>query len=232
MSGTDDLDDLGPGERDAALAGEYMLRLLDPAETAACAAREAAEPGFAAEVARWRQDFEALDAAYAPVGPSAAVRDRLMERLFPEPARPSALARLWGSVALWRGLAVAAGVVAVFLAVKPAPLPDLIAALAPGPGAGEFIATYDPVTGVVTVTRLVGAPDAGRVFEVWAVVDDAPVSLGLLPDAPRGEIILPRDLADRIGDGTKVEISEEPAGGSPEAGPTGEVMAIGFLRDV
>ncbi len=121
---------------------------------------------------------------------------------------------------------------AVWLAVTPAPEPSLVAALAPGPGAGEFVATYDPATGTISVTRLAGVPDPGRVFEVWAVVDDAPVSLGLLPEGPRGRIVLPPDLAARIGDGTKVEVSEEPAGGSPEAGPTGDVMAIGFLRDV
>lgn len=232
MSAQGDPDDIGPGDRDAALAGEYVLRLLSPAEERACAQREETDPAFAAEVARWRDDLGALDAAYVPVAPPAALRAQVLARLFPEAPQPSALARLWGSVALWRGLAVAAGAVAVWLAVTPAPEPNLVAALAPGPGAGEFVATYDPETGTIRVTRLAGAPDPGRVFEVWAVVDDAPVSLGLLPDLPRGEIVLPPDLAARIGDGTKVEVSEEPEGGSPEAGPTGDVMAIGFLRDV
>lgn len=232
MSDRDDLGDLGPGDRDAALAAEYVLRLLGPEEAAACAAREAAEPAFAAEAARWRADLGTLDDAYAPVAPPDAVRARLLGRMFPETPPPSALARLWGSVALWRGLAAAAGAVAVWLALSPAPEPNLIAALAPGPGAGEFVATYDPATGTISVTRLAGVPDEGRVFEVWAVVDDAPVSLGLLPEGPRGRLVLPPELAARIGAGTKVEVSEEPAGGSPIAGPTGDVMAIGILRDV
>ena len=37
-----------PEERDAALAGEYVLRLLPHEEAAACAAREATDPRFAA----------------------------------------------------------------------------------------------------------------------------------------------------------------------------------------
>jgi anti-sigma-K factor RskA len=234
MSMRDDLDGLPPDGGDAALAAEYVLRLLDPAQEAACAARERDDPGFAAEVARWRADLGGLDDRYTPVAPPAALRGRIEARLFPQAERPSALTRLWNSVGLWRGVAAAAVATAVWLGVAPpqSSAPELIAALGPREGGGEFVASFDPVTGAITVTRLAGVADPGRVFELWAVVDQAPVSLGLLPDAPRGEIILPPELAARIGDGTLVEVSEEPAGGSPEAGPTGTVMSAGFLRDI
>jgi anti-sigma-K factor RskA len=235
MSAVDEPDDLTPTERDAALAGEYALRLLDPAEEAACAAREAADPAFAAEVARWRADLAELDAGFAPVAPPAALRARIEARLFAEPAEPSALARLWGSLALWRGLTAAAAAAAVWLAVAPpgaAPEPDLVAAMGPREGGGEFVATFDPTTGRLVITRLAGAADAGRVLELWALVDQVPVSLGLLPDVPRAEIELPPDLAQRLGDGTLVEVTEEPEGGSPTGGPTGTVLALGYLRDI
>ena len=48
-------DDDWPEDPDGALAAEYVLRLLDPAEEAACAARVAREPAFAAEVGRWQE---------------------------------------------------------------------------------------------------------------------------------------------------------------------------------
>ncbi len=237
MSAQDDFDDLPPGGGDAALAAEFVLRLLDPAETAACAAREAADPGFAAEVARWRADLLPLDAGFALAPPPAALRGRIEARLFPDAAQPSALARLWGSVGLWRGLAATSAAVAVWLAVAPRPpdpelVAELIAALAPREGGGEFVASFDPATGAVTVTRLLGAADQGRVLQLWALVDQAPVSLGLLPATPRAEIVLPPELAARIGDGTLVEVSEEPTGGSPTGRPTGTVLAAGFLRDI
>lgn len=237
MSAADEPDDLTPAERDAALAGEYALRLLDPAEHAACAAREATDPGFAAEVARWRADLADLDAGFAPVAPPAALKSRLEARLFgADTPAPSALARMWSSVAVWRALAAGAAAVAIWLAVAPPRAPDaerlaeLIAALAPREGGGEFVAAFDPETGTISVTRLAGAADPGRVLQVWALVDNAPVSLGLLPEDPRGQFVLPPDLAARIGDGTLVEVTEEPAGGSP--GPTGTVLALGYLRDV
>jgi anti-sigma-K factor RskA len=237
MSAAGEFDDVPPGDRDAALAGEYALRLLDPAEERAAAAREATDPAFAAEVARWRVDLAALDADFAPAAPPADGFARIEARLFPEAARPSALARLWGSAALWRGLTAAAAAVAVWFAVVPRDpgperLAELIAAMAPREGGGEFVAAFDPETGTISVTRLLGAADQGRVFELWALVDQAPVSLGLLPDAPQAEIVLPPELAARIGAGTLVEVSEEPAGGSPVGRPTGAVMAAGFLRDV
>lgn len=239
MSGIEDRDDFGPVERDAALAAEFVLRLLDPAEEAACGARELVDPAFAAEVARWRDDFEGLDAAYPPVAPPAGLRGRVEERLYGRAAEtPSALARLWESVALWRGLAAGAAAVAVWFALAPPRAPDaeqlaeLIAAMAPREGGGEFVASYDPETGTISVTRLVGDADPGRVLQLWALVDAAPVSLGLLTEDPRGEIVLPPDLAERIGDGTLVEVSEEPEGGSPTGRPTGTILAAGFLRDV
>jgi anti-sigma-K factor RskA len=234
MSAADDLDGLPPGDRDAALAGEYVLRLLDPAEEAACAAREATDPAFAAEVARWRADLAELDAGFAAVTPSAGLRGRVEARLFPEAARPSALARVWNSLGLWRGLAAAATAAAVWLAVAPprAPEAELLAALGPREGGGEFVATFDPTTGRLVITRLLGEADPGRVLELWALVDQTPVSLGLLPDQTRAEIVLPPELAERLGEGTLVEVTEEPAGGSPTGGPTGTVLALGYLRDV
>jgi anti-sigma-K factor RskA len=232
MSAQDDLDDLPPGGGDAALAAEYVLRLLDDAEARACAAREAADPAFAAEVARWRTELAGLDAAFAPVTPPAALRGRVEARLFPEPRRATGLARLWDSVGLWRGLAAVATAAALWLGVAPlrAPEPSLVAAMAPREGGGEFVLNFVPETGAVTLTRLAGAAEPGRVLQLWALVDQAPVSLGVLPETPQAELTLPPDLAARLGDGTLVEVTEEPEGGSP--GPTGTILALGYLRDV
>ena len=65
-----------PDDPDAALAAEYVLRLLDAEEEAACAARVARDTAFAAEVARWQTAFAGLDAGFAPVTPPAGLRRR------------------------------------------------------------------------------------------------------------------------------------------------------------
>jgi anti-sigma-K factor RskA len=117
--------------------------------------------------------------------------------------------------------------------LRPEPEAPLVAAMGPREGGGEFVARFDPQAGVLELTRLEGAPAPDRSLELWALVDGAPVSLGLLDEeGPRTRIPLPPELAGRLGAGTLVEVTEEPEGGSPTGGPTGTVFAIGHLRDV
>ena len=117
-----------PEERDAALAGEYVLRLLPAEEAAACAAREATDPRFAAQVAVWRADLEGLDGAFAEAAPPAGLERRIEARLFGR--EPSGLARLWASVGLWRAVAAAAVLAALWVGVLAPPAPRLRAAAA------------------------------------------------------------------------------------------------------
>jgi anti-sigma-K factor RskA len=229
-----------PEEADAALAAEYVLRLLGPEEAAACAAREARDPDFAALVARWRADFEALDAAYAEVAPPAALGRRIEARLFGRP--PSALARLWGSVGLWRAVAAAAVLAAIYLGALappgPGPAPEgearLISALASSPGSDvSLLAALEPQAAVLNINRTSGEAPQGRSLELWAIPEgEAPLSLGVLPDTPRARIPLTRELAARIGPGTTLAISDEPAGGSPTGAPTGAVLAAGPVSEI
>ena len=81
-------DDL-PDDPDAALAAEFVLRLLDPAEEAACRARADRDPAFAAEVARWQNDFSDLDGAFAPATPPARLHARVETEISAGP--PAAL---------------------------------------------------------------------------------------------------------------------------------------------
>jgi anti-sigma-K factor RskA len=233
MSG-DDIDRTDPpGDPDAALAAEYVLSLLDPAEAAACAAREARDPGFAALVRDWRAGFESLDAEFAAVAPPAGLQRRIEARLFG--AEPSLATRLWRSVGLWRAVAAAALLAAVLLAVpRPAPeapAPALIAALQPLDSGVEFVAYVDPAAPALNLARVSGAPAAGRDFELWLIPQEgaAPLSLGVLPADYPARVALEPATAALIGPQAALAISEEPAGGSPGDAPTGPVVAIGGL---
>ena len=226
------------GRRDSALAGEYVLRLLAPAEAAACAEREARDPAFAARVAAWRADFEALDGAFAPVAPPAGLEARIRARLFARgAAAPSGLARLWRSAGLWRGVAAAAVVAAVVLGrpVVPPPVPGegparLVSALAQQGDSGvALVAIWEPQASVLNINRTGGAPAPGRVLQLWVAQDGAPVSLGVLPDQPLARVVVPREIGARIGAGSLLEVSEEPLGGSPT--PT-RLVAAGTVSEL
>ena len=237
MTDTPDLRDDLPDDPDAALAGEYVLRLLGPEETAACAAREARDPAFAALVAAWRRDLEPLDAAYAEAAPPAGLERRITERLFGAP--PSPFARLWESVGLWRAVAAAAVVAAVWLAVPavrgPGEAPArLVSALAAQGGSDvTLVAVLEPAAAVLSINRTSGAAPQGRALELWAIEGtNPPVSLGVLPDAPLARVALPPDLVARLGPGAVLAVTEEAPGGSPTGAPTGAPVAAGTLSDV
>ena len=227
-----------PEDPDTALAGEYVLRLLGPEEAAACAAREARDPDFAARVAAWRADLEPLDVAYPEAAPPAGLERRISERLFGT-AEPSGLARLWRSAGLWRGVAAAAVLAAAWFAWLPTrpPVPGeaparLVSALASADTDVELLALFEPQAAVLNINRTSGAPAPGRALELWVIEGDAaPVSLGVLPDTPLARIPLPRELAERLGPGSTLAVSDEAAGGSTTGVP-GPVVAVGPVSEI
>ena len=66
-----------------------------------------------------------------------------------------------------------------------------------------------------TINRTGGAAAPGQALQLWVVEDDAPVSLGMLPDGPLARVAVPREIAARLGPGSALAVSEEPPGGSP-----------------
>lgn len=224
-----------PDDPDAALAGEYVLRLLGPEEAAACAAREVRDPAFAAEVAEWRAIFEGLDDAFAEVRPPAGLERRITERLFGEP-RP-ARAGFWRSLLLWQAAAAAAAAVAIWLAIAPVPQPEgpaaLVSSLAPVGSDVALLAVFDPKASVLNVNRTSGTVPSGRSLELWAIVGNTPpVSLGVLPATARARIPVPNEVASRLAVGVTLAITNEPLGGSATGAPTSPPVAAGALSEI
>lgn len=231
-----DLPDL-PDDPDTALAAEYVLRLLGPEEEAACAAREARDSDFAAEVARWQAAFAGLDPGFAPVAPPPGLRARVETRLFG--AGPSRAARLWDSVALWRGVAAAGVAAAVAVAVLGLPGPGgeppaLVATVAPTVGDVELIALLDRDAGVLRFTRVAGVAPPGQSLELWLLPAGAmaPTSLGVVPVEARFTVALPEALARRVTPGAAILVSQEAEGGSPTGLPQGPVLASGAVSEL
>lgn len=216
-------------------AGEYVLRLLDPAEEAAFERAMRADPSLQSEVATWLRGLEHLNISFSEESVRRSVKTQLMERLFQERrVRAAFWSRLW----VWRGITLTALILAAVIGYRSFPGP------ATPPGSAVFIseivaedeslrllAAYDPSVGGLRITRTAGSAPPGRVLELWAIVGDAaPVSLGLLPSSAKTTLPLPE--AFRRATGLILAVSEEPPGGSPTGAPTGAVLAIGEAVDL
>lgn len=225
----------GPGSdgEDGALAAEYVLGLLEPGERRAFEERLGAEPALRAAVARWGEDLATLLDDVAPVAPPPRVEAALMGRLFPGERRRG-LGR-WGLPAFLAGLAAA---LLVLWLVSPGLLgrgpagPDFTATAAAEDGSLVLVASLEAEDETLAVELRAGGAPPGRVLELWLLPDEgqgAPESLGVLPaDEASARLPVREDLRDDMPDGV-LAVSEEPPGGSPEATPTGSVLATGAI---
>ncbi|PRX04313.1 UNVERIFIED_ORG: anti-sigma-K factor RskA [Martelella mediterranea] len=229
----------GGESEDEMLAGEYVIGALSDAERRDAEARIAHDAAFAALVRDWQRKLEPLDEAYGVETPPPAVFTAIEQRLFSETkdARPSLAARLWGSAALWRGVAAVAVIAAVAFTVynqhMATPQTTLLAELSGQDNAVNLVARYNARSGQVSLTPVAaGAPDE-KSLELWLIEGDDPaVSLGVLPQTGEGELTVPRDISERIGAGAFFAISIEPYGGSPTGSATGPVIAVGELKSI
>jgi anti-sigma-K factor RskA len=230
-------------------AGEYVLGVLDAAESAIVRRRIATETAFAAEVARWENQLIPLIEDVAPVQPPASLWEAIAPRLTPvRKTAKRALPGFWDSLAFWRGLTMATGALAAAsLAVvvlgrgsapapppapatgPGAPLPLAVALLtAPKGGAVLYTVTFDEGRRQLIVTPTGGPRPQNRSPEMWLMPDgQAPISMGVLPNGSR-IVPAPAGLSGR----STLGVSLEPLGGSPSGAPTGPVIAVGKLTAI
>lgn len=221
-----DRPDIDPKDEDDLLAAEYVLGVLDAEAAKSAAARARRDPAFAAAVSRWTTRLEPLNAAYATVPPPAHSFAEVEARLFPEAAREGFARRVWASVGLWRGAALAASLALAMVVISDRsispPPPSLISAITAPDGSLAFVARLDPATGTLTIRQSGGATaPADQSYEAWVIpADGTPRSLGLVgaPGSANHDLIAP---------GVTLAISLEPSGGSTTGAPTGPVVAIG-----
>lgn len=211
---------LPPEEADDALAAEYVLGVIDLAERAAVEARAKTDGVFAARIAAWEARLEGLNEGFAEV-PAPDLLPRIEARIFGQaPRRRPLFGWLAGALA---AAAVAMVAVVVLLPAPPAPI---VATLGAQTDPLRFEARHDGAN--LIVTRVAGTPaPAGQVQELWIIAPDAaPVSLGLLADAPL-TVAYPDTPT-----GWTLAVSLEPEGGSPTGAPTGPVLAAGTITDL
>lgn len=222
---------------DELIAAEYVLGVLPQAERADFAQRLLAEPLLMSRVAYWEGKLEPLLDDVAPVAPPAWMLGSLERRLFPDSASQ---APHWLGLRFWKF--VTAALFMALIAVTTAYVADwrpggsrttaYVAELKNDAGRLTLVTYYDPRTGTLRLNRLTGAPPPGRSFELWLLVgENAPVSLGVLPQDVSGSVSLPAELRKAAAQAT-LAVSDEPAGGSPTGQPTGDILAAAKLNSV
>lgn len=229
-----------------ALAGEYVLGLLEGQERDAAERRQDSEPDFAAAVESWRRHLAALDATATPITPSADLWPRIEAaiaglaqsataavRSGQVATGPSRLAEWWNSLFVWRGAAFAGALATILLAVglvgaldRARRQPLMVAVLLTDTNAAAAV-VHTFADGRVEMLPLqsIDVP-AGKALEIWTLWDRAvgPRSVGLI-DRARSTPLRLDNLP--LGNGQLFEITLEPATGSPTGRPTGPIIAKG-----
>lgn len=214
-----------------ALAAEYTLGLLTPGEAVAFEDVLAVDPGMRETYAAWASNFASFTDDIAPVEPPVTLKARIMADLFGAPEKKTSFfARLGIMGPVFAGLAAAAVVLVVlsqtnFLREAG---PTYVAEIAAEDSSLIVLASFDPADGALRMTREAGTPLAGRSQELWLIVgENAPVSLGVWPEGQaEATLQIPAELGAQMAGGV-LAITDEPLGGSPTGGPTGDLLGAG-----
>jgi anti-sigma-K factor RskA len=238
------------GERDA-LAGEYVLGLLEGADRIAFEQRLESDPELAASVESWRSHFAGIDATATPLAPSPALWSQIEAELAmlaqnATPARaattaqrkahPSAGSRLsawWNSLFVWRGAAFAGALAAILLAIglngaldRARRQPVMVAVLLTEASvAAAVVNTFADGRVEMVPLQAIHVPE-GKALEIWTLWDRTvgPRSVGLIERARTTSLRLDQLP---LGKDQLFEITIEAATGSPTGRPTGPVVAKG-----
>jgi len=217
------------------LAAEYALGLLEGEDFRAARQRAFTDPGFAAQVARWRGRLSPL-ADELPEVEAPASAWRRMERSLGPPARDNVVLlrrRLSG----WRAATAAITAVAASLALvvvtrdipqRSAPPAQPMVAMIQAGNQVAAVASWDRSSRRLLVSEVNMPISPGHDYQLWLIpVGGKPHSLGVMPARPHMQLALAEPIGTMVGLGATLAVSLEPAGGSRTDQPTGPVVASG-----
>ncbi len=222
-----------------AIADDYVLGLLDPAEQAAVEAEANRSAALRQAIGRAQDRFLPLDMTATPLPVPRDLWPRIEFNLAstaPSRERGPQPASNDNRLGFWRRSAMAGLAASLLLAIGlgwslTRTVEPLVVAVLVNE-AGEVQAVVEDFGSERAVVRLltdVSLP-ADRSLQVWTLPsqDMGPVSLGLVDGASSTRLDAPN--LPRPKDAQLYEITLEPAGGSPTGRPTGPILAKGFAK--
>jgi anti-sigma-K factor RskA len=220
-------------EEDMALAGEYVLGLLDAGEAAQVQARVVTDAGFAAEVDAWRDRLQSL-----ALGTDEAVSDHVWSGIAAKLPGATGQDIGTGKLRVWQGLTAASLALAAYLGLLnwtsdvPPDIdkaPPMIAALGSETGNAAITARYDADSGELLLTPV--SLNTGRLYpELWVIPADGKArSLGMMATDKPTQVTVTAAMRQYMAQGATLAITPEPAGGAPGGKATGPVIASGKI---
>ena len=238
---------------DNALAGDYVMGLLDDTEQATAERRLATDHSFAEAVGAWRKRLADLDLTAEETPPSPALWQRIADttKSAPVVALPAARAALrgatlWHDIKFWRVAGIGGSLAALLFAVIMIGAlttsrhlrRDLIALAQSKPvyvavlvndatrETGAIVNAFSNGRVELIPLRPIDVP-AGRTLQVWTLWDRAvgPKSIGLTGQSRTLQLNL-ESLPETV-QNQLFEITLEPEGGSPIGRPTGPILFKG-----
>jgi anti-sigma-K factor RskA len=218
-----------------ALAGEYVLGLLEPMQQREVEAALASNATLRSAVAFWEEQLHPLSSLAAPAEPPADLWNKIAARL---DQTPQVSARWWNRPAPWRwatgGFAASAAALLLYIALGGLPsAPHYIATLhsPQQQDRTSFIATVGR-NGLTIRTVTAASPPPGRAYELWAIAPGATAAqaIGVIPE---NGVLRVASLPPDVQLGATLAISLEPPGGSPDKHkPSGPVLFAGAIESL
>jgi anti-sigma-K factor RskA len=234
---TGHVNDDGMSDLDA-LASEYVLGTLPPAQRRDVQHRLAADADLRAAVDAWEGRLLALTELAEPQTPSPTLWGRIERSLNHQDrrvSRPAPTAQSWWNLLpLWRGLAGAGLMATLLLGAlllnRPAtenPTTYLVVLVAPQNQAPGWVIQASNPTEIQLIPLSVSQVPADKALQFWTKADgwQGPVSLGLVK--PGQSLSIPLDKLPPLQPDQLFELTLENPKGSPTGKPTGPIQFIG-----
>lgn len=217
-----------------ALAAEYVLGTLSPAERTAVGARRQRERDLDAAIEAWESRLAPLAQATPPVEPSPGLLASIEAKIAGS-ADAGTVVELQRRVARWRRVAIAASAAAACLVVAfglrevtrtPQPV-SYVGVFQKDDQSPAFLLTVDLETRVLSIRVVAAERPADKTYQLWIASEQSggvPQSLGLIEDPTQITRATLASYDPLIVRRATFGVSLEPMGGSPTGRPTGPAL--------
>lgn len=225
MSDQDDID---------ALAAEYVLGTLSPAERTAVSARRLRERDLHAAIEAWEARLSPLAETAPSVEPSPGLLAAI-EAKISDGTGNSTVIELQQRVARWRRLAIAASAAAACLVVAfglreftrtPQPV-SYVGVFQKDDQSPAFLLTVDLETRMLSIRVVSADRPTDKTYQLWIASEatgGVPRSLGLIEDPNQITRAALTSYDPGVVQRATFGVSLEPLGGSPTGRPTGPAL--------